>query len=368
MARINRFHIKSSDEEAKLVSVDSFGSVGEQVYELAAQLENCASIRARVLLEASRSLKMIADALMGDDTARSVNKTPKEDTADSLNLYQAQILYSRIPELLQSANREAEGYPSSSLLLPVRLGLQAEGPPAYWQEQLEGLRRAANAMEEQVSLDMEFLRLKSGLTNPVVLLYEQALRWKNSAEAILLTLTGSISGEEEEASYELVRSQYWKALSDYIKVTQGLTDPELFAGDEEAEDSIHNEFVGRTRLDNEDCWKVTSSLAIQEFKHLGEWGETEHELQSFWANAVISKTDREYEATVEKLLADGKITEKAYWYSCPYPCVYQVGETPVRILGEEIPAGYVFVNAYSDSKSGAQFIWESSFSAREERR
>ncbi|MGD8188695.1 hypothetical protein ACQCN2_01725 [Brevibacillus ginsengisoli] len=336
--------------------LQSYKRLGEQVYELHVELTECENPRALAFLQAAKSLQTMADALLGDAFS---GIDGKPNAVPIITHDQADVWYGLIPDLIIAARQEASFQGSSNLALPIQLGTQMEGPSPCPVEHLAGLRRAAAGMEEMVQVDIQIARTKGEEYKAAILLYEEARTRKQSGDAIVGILSEGRRVSEE--THEDAEQQYWKALSSYMLVAQGLKGSDIL----KKENTLNRKTC---KLDSKNIWKVTSQIAKSEVKRAGEWEQAEEDLTEHWEQYIMREDDRTYETTVEELLQAGKIKETSYWYCCPFPSVYQVIKTPVVILGQEIPLHHYFVYEYGDDGAPARFITNKEFGTADERK
>ncbi|RKN81965.1 hypothetical protein [Paenibacillus ginsengarvi] len=335
--------------------LESYRRLGEQVYGLHVELAACESPRALAFLEAARSLQKMADSLLGDafSSFGGASKAVPIITHD-----QADVWYGLIPDLLVAARQEAAFPGSAKLELPIKLDGQLEGPSPCPIEHLSGLRRASADMEQLVSGGIMIARRKGELYKEVILLYEEARTRKEAGDAIIGTLSKRRRVSAE--THEDAEKQYWMALSSYMLVNQGLKAPETVRASYAAK-------YKTCKLDSDDIWKVTSLIAIREIQKAGEWEQARDDLIEHWETYRIREEEREYEVTVEELLAKGQIKEDGYWYCCPFASTYKA-VTPVHVLGHLIPEGNVFVYEYGDNGEPGRFITQKVFGEADSRK
>jgi len=352
--------------------LESYKRLGEQVFGLHVEISESRHSRALAYLNAARSLQTMSDALLGDALTSG-----KKKPVPIVSHEQADDWYGQIPDLLVAARQEAAFEHSASVPLPVRIGVQIEGPSPCPIEHLAGLRRAAAEMEALVTDGIAQARLEGDRFKFAILLYEEARTRKQAADAIVGIITNGRHVSEE--SHEDAEAQYWMALSNYILVAQGMKAADVLGPEDLKKpqapkepapkpNPIPTQETRRCKLDSNDIWKVTSQSAIRDIKRSGEWEQAEHDLIEHWGTHHIREEERTYEYTVEQLLRTGHIVEESYWYCCPFPTVYRVGSKPVRILGYEIPRGYVFVYEYGDDGAPGRFIYQPSFSKADSRK
>lgn len=359
----------SADEEiCPDEHLESYKRLGEQVFGLHVELSESQHPRALAYLNAARSLQTMSEALLGDALTGG-----KKKPVPIVSHEQVDDWYGRIPDLLVAARQEAAFEHSASLPLPIRIGEQIEGPSPCPVEHLAGLRRAAGEMENLVSDGIAQARLEGDRFKYAILLYEEARTRKQAADAIVGIITNGRHVSEE--SHEDAEAQYWTALSNYILVAQGMKAADVLDAEDLRKPKVQKEpaltpkqDTRRCKLDSDDIWRVTSQKAIRDIKRSGEWEQAEHDLVEHWETHHIREEERTYEYTVEQLLRTGHIAEESYWHCCPFPSVYRVGSESVRILGYEVPSGYVFVYEYGDNGAPGRFIYQSSFSKADSRK
>jgi|GEM_PF-3694236 len=346
--------------------LESYKRLGEQVYDLHVELADCDRPRALGFMQAARSLQTMADALLGDAFSGFGDKIKPVPV---ITHDQADVWYGKIPELMIAARQEAAFEQSARIELPIRLGLQLEGPRPCPVAHLTGLRRAADQMEAMTKDSVDAVRSQGERFKSVILWYESARTRKQAGDAIV----GSISSGRRvsEETHEDAERQYWMALSDYLLVAQGLKAPE--AAQHAAQLNSGNKTGAPRRLcklDSDDIWKVTSISARRDIQRSGELEQAIEDLQEHWSACLITDVERDYETTVEELLERNLIEEDSYWYCCPFPPVYRVRNTTasVQILGRTIPRGHEFVLEYGDDGAPSTFYTQSSFRRGAERK
>ncbi|MBB6734547.1 hypothetical protein [Cohnella zeiphila] len=344
--------------------LESYKRLGEQVYELHVELAECNHPRALAFMQAARTVQAMADAMLGDAFSAS-DRSPRP--VPIVTHEQADVWYGMIPDLMIAARQDAAFPDSARIALPVRMGRQVEGPDPCPVEHLAGLRRAAEKMEEMNAQAVESVRSQGDVYKTVILLYESARTRKQAGDAIVGSIANGRRVSKE--SHEDAEKQYWLALTDYLLIAQGLKAPALVAQAPSAAPSPDYR-QRRCKLDSADIWKVTSSVAKREIIRSGEWDQAVEDLEEHWATFVLTEVEREYETTVEDLLARNLIEENGYWYCCPFPAVYRVRPSSggVRVLGRSIPAGHVFVFEYGDDGAPGEFITAASFQTGADRK
>ncbi|MFC4810464.1 hypothetical protein [Paenibacillus sp. GCM10023250] len=340
--------------------LEAYKRLGEQVYALHAELAGSGSPRAQAYVQAARSLRTMADALIGDALDGDEPKPVPIVTHD-----QADAWYGALPDIMVAARQEAAFAHSARTPLPVTLGGQIEGPKPCPEAHLAGLRRAAGDMEELLRLDVDLARNEGERFKEAILLFEEARTRRQAGDSIVGTISNGRRVSPE--SHEEAEEQYWIALSNFILIAQGLKDPELLKRLPARANRSHSAFK-TCKLDSDDIWKVTSELAIRDINRSGERAQAIEDLTEHWELFVETPVEREYETTVEELLAQGMIKEDSYWYCCPFPSVYRVNAPYVRVLGHQIPRGHVFVFEYGDDGEPGRFITQKSFQPADERK
>ncbi|ACS99807.1 hypothetical protein [Paenibacillus sp. JDR-2] len=339
--------------------LESYKRLGEQVYGLHVELVNSEMPRALAFLQATRSMQMMADALLGDALLSESISVP------IITHNQADIWYGKIPDLMVATRQEAVFANAASIALPIQLGQQEEGPSPCPVEHLAGLRRSAEVMDEMTAQAVELIRDQGEKFKEVILLYASAKTRKQAGDAIV----GNISnGRKVSAeSHEDAEEQYWMALSDYLLVAQGLKVPDLVKRSNTGSSS-HFFVNARCKLDSSDIWKVTSAEARNDIIESGEWAQAVADLEEHWSACIITPLEREYETTAEELIKQGLIKEDGYWYCCPFPPVYRVTGDSVHVLGRVLPRGHVFVYEYGDDGASGNFITAASFQSGVDRK
>ncbi|SEO05971.1 Aminotransferase class I and II [Paenibacillus sp. OV219] len=339
--------------------LESYKRLGEQVYSLHVELAESTSARAQAIVQAARSIQIMADELLGDALDGAVPKAVPIVTHD-----QADVWYGMLPDIMVAARQEAAFSNSARMKLPIRLGTQIEGPKPCPEQHIAGLRRAAAGLEELLALEVSVARGEKETYKEAILLYEEARTRKQAGDSIVGTISNGRRVSEE--SHEDAEEQYWMALSNYILVAQGLKDPEMLKNMPTALPGPNG--VIPCKLDSNDLWKVTSQIAISEIRKAGEYLQAERDLVEHWENFIETRVEREYETTVEELLKRGHIKEDSYWYCCPFPAVYRVQMDSVNVLGHVIPRGHVFVFEYGDDGEPGRFITQPTFQSADERK
>lgn len=340
--------------------LEAYKRLGEQVYSLHVELAGSQSPRALAFVQAARSLQTMADALIGDAFDGDEPKPVPIVTHD-----QADVWYGALPDIMVAARQESAFANSARMQLPVTLGKQIEGPQPCPEQHLAGLRRAAGDMEELLKLDVDLARAEGDRYKEAILLYEEARTRRQAGDSIVGTISNGrrVSAESHEEAEE----QYWIALSNFILIAQGLNAPELLKQVPGLNRTTGAAFKS-CKLDSRDIWKVTSELAIRDINRSGERAQAIEDLNEHWELFVETQVEREYETTVEELLAKGMIKEDSYWYCCPFPSVYRVLAPFVHVLGKEIPRSHVFVFEYGDDGEPGKFITQASFQAADSRK
>lgn len=340
--------------------LEAYKRLGEQVYSLHVELADSPSPRAQAFVQAARSLQTMADALIGDALDGDKPKPVPVITHD-----QADAWYGALPDIMVAARQETAFANAARIALPVTLGEQLEGPQPCPEQHLAGLRRAAGDMEELLKLDIELARSEGETYKEAILLYEEARTRRQAADSIVGTISDGRRVSAE--THEEAEAQYWIALSNFILIAQGLKEPGLLKGTIGSENRSGAAFK-RCKLDSRDIWKVTSELAIRDINRSGEREQAIEDLTEHWELFVETRVEREYETTVEELLAQGMIREDSYWYCCPFPSVYRVTAPYVNVLGNHVPRGHVFVFEYGDDGEPGRFITQASFQAADSRK
>lgn len=338
--------------------LEAYKRLGEQVYSLHVEFADTKSPRALAYVQAARSLQTMADALIGDALDGAEPKPVPIVTHD-----QADAWYGVLPDIMVAARQEAAFAGSARTPLPVRLGTQIEGPKPCPEQHLAGLRRAAWEMEELLRLEVDLARTEGERYKEAILLFEEARTRRQAGDSIVGTISNGrrVSAESHEEAEE----QYWIALTNFILIAQGLKEPELL----KPAPGRTSGTVSRTcKLDSRDIWKVTSELAIRDINRSGERAQAIEDLNEHWEAFVETPVEREYETTVEDLLARGLIKEDSYWYCCPFSSVYRVLGVSVNVLGRDIPRTHVFVYEYGDDGAPGKFITQASFQAADSRK
>ncbi|NBC70566.1 hypothetical protein [Paenibacillus sacheonensis] len=341
--------------------LEAYKRLGEQVYSLHVEFAGNDSPRALAFVQAARSLQTMADALIGDAFDGEGEPKPVPIVTHD----QADVWYGALPDIMVAARQEAAFANSARMALPVTLGKQIEGPQPCPEAHLAGLRRAAGDMEELLKLDVDLARGEGERFKEAILLYEEARTRRQAGDAIVGTITNGrrVSAESHEEAEE----QYWIALSNFILIAQGLKAPELLkaaAGSATRTGTA----LKPCKLDSRDIWKVTSELAIRDINRSGERAQAIEDLNEHWELFRETPVEREYETTVEELLAHGMIKEDSYWYCCPFPSVYRVLSPYVNVLGNHIPRSHVFVFEYGDDGEPGRFITQASFQPADSRK
>ena len=340
--------------------LEAYKRLGEQVYSLHVEFEGSQMPRALAYVQAARSLQTMADALIGDALDGTEPKPVPIVTHD-----QADIWYGALTDIMVAARQEAAFANAAKLELPITLGTQIEGPKPCPVQHLAGLRRAAGDMEEWLKFEVDLARNEGERHKETILLFEEARTRRQAGDSIVGTISNGrrVSAESHEEAEE----QYWIALSNFILIAQGLKEPELLK-----RAATTNPKFGTSaktcKLDSRDIWKVTSQLAISDINRSGERAQAIEDLNEHWAAFVETPIEREYETTVEALLAQGKIKEESYWYCCPFPSVYRVLSSNVHLLGKQIPNNHVFVYEYGDDGEPGRFITQASFQQADSRK
>jgi len=198
--------------------------IGEQVFEVEAELSESTNAKARALLQAAKSLQVMGDALL-----REVEPRDKKSLHLATETHeQAEAWYGHIPDLLIGARKEAAFEGSSTFPLPFQLrsgrdmrDMQGTCPI----EHLAGMRRAADEMEDLVKDKMAFARTQGETYKDVILLFEEARTRRGAGDAIV----GSIMEGQRlpPQSHEDAEVYYRAVLSDYLLIAQALEDPSL---------------------------------------------------------------------------------------------------------------------------------------------
>lgn len=330
--------------------LESYRRLANEVYGIQVELEGTKNATAKAYLHAARCFQVMGEALLRDafPTAASGGLAVPVVTHE-----QAEVWYQQIPDLLVAARQEAAFTGSGRVPLPVRIGERIEVGRQCPTSHLAGMRRAADAIEMAFADDIRHARLNSDTFKQTLLLYEDARTRRQVGDAIV----GSIMDGRQVPmlSHEEAEDNYWQTLSNYLLIAQGLALPELL-------DDVHVSFQhGSSTLDKPDPWRVTSQFAIEEIRHSGEWWQAEKDLKDLWQRHVITDEEREFQATVEQLLAKGTIAEEGYWFRCPFTGVYRATGDSVRVVGRTVPIGYYFTWDYGEHGEPGQFVCESSF-------
>ncbi|KUO96154.1 hypothetical protein ATW55_05490 [Ferroacidibacillus organovorans] len=336
--------------------LEGYKRMGEEVFEVVVELADCPNLKARAIIQAARSLQVMADALLQDAYSSDAHQSLP---VPMMTHEQAEAWYGKIPDLLVAARQEAAFEGSAKIPLPIRLGKRIESSGLCPVEHLAGMRRAADEMESMFKERMEHARLKSEVYKEEILLYEEARTRRGAGDATV----GSILGGRHvpRSSHEEAETQYWNTLSSYLLIAQGLEDPLLLKSASPSGQYAYS------KLDANDVWKVTSPIAIREIRQDGEWDEAERDLEDHWRQHKITNVEREYVSNTEQLLSRGEIHEDGYWASCPFQAVYRVIKGPVHVLNHTIPTGHFFVWDYGEDGEPGRFITQASFGRADSR-
>lgn len=342
----------TGDDHCPDEHLESYRKIGHQVFVVHAELEDCGNPLALAYLQAARSFQTLADALLGEGFTKSEGGA---GTVPPITHEQADEWYGRIPELLVAARQEAAFAHTVAYPLPVVLVSPEIGEASIPDSHLRGLRRAAAEMEKLVAHDLEPARLDGDLYRAAILLYEAARTHKESGDV----LTGSLAGRK--ISEETIRdaiAHYWKALTNYMLVAQGLKAPLLI-----------NQYpllsLRRCKLDSKEVWRATDSAAIEHWKENGSWERESEKLRAFWEDRPIKQEEREYECIVEQLLTRGQIAVSGYWFKVPYPSTYNVENGPITLFNQLIPDGHEFVYEYGKKGEFNEFVTMKEFGIEE---
>lgn len=330
--------------------------LGEQVYEVEVELAETSSVRARILLRAAKGLQVMSDALLRD---AFLSDQPPSKSVPNQTHEQAEAWYGRIPDLLIAARQEASFVGSAKVDVPIQLEVREESREGCPIEHLTGMRRAAEEMENIIKDKMMYARTKANEYKKVILLYEEARTRRQAGDAIV----GSIAGRQSMSyqSHEEAEEQYSLALSAYFVIVQALEAPSLL------DEFNKHKFKKNNKLDSRDLFKVTSRIAVREIRHSGEYAQAQEDLAELWRKHTITDVEREYESTVESLVATGQIEEDGYWYCCPFQPVYRVTRELVEVLGHPVPKGHVFVWDYGEDGAVGHFVTEPVFERTDSR-
>lgn len=330
--------------------LESYRRLANEVYGVQVELESAKNPKARTYLNAARCLRVMGEALLRDAFPTS---SGSGSAVAPVTHEQADIWYRQIPDLLVAARQEAAFEGSGRVRLPIHIGERIESGRQCPTSHLAGMRRCADAVESAFEDDLRHARLNSDTFKNALLLYEEARTRRQVGDAIV----GSIMDGRHVPmlSHEEAEDNYWQTLSSYLLIAQGLAMPELL-------DAASVSYQSRmSKLDSDDPWRITSSFATDEIRHAGEWWEAERDLKDLWQNHRITDEEREFQATVEDLLAEGRIIEEGYWFRCPFPGVYRVTGDPVRVIGRTVPTNYYFTWDFGEDGEPGQFVCESSF-------
>ncbi|WDL98809.1 hypothetical protein [Alicyclobacillus sp. ALC3] len=328
--------------------LEGYRRIGEQVYEAKVELAEDASPRVRLLLHIAEAFQVMGDALVLDLSGADahVARTTQE---------QAETWYGRIPDLLIAARKESVYPGSGQVSLPIQIGSHAFTQEMCPLGYLLGLRRAAGDMEDLINPEVLRLRTNKDEFRETLLLYEEARTRKSTGDALIGSIMGGRNVPHE--THEDARIQYWQALTNYLLMIQGIQDNAL----------IVDLFSPKSRLDDDDVWKVTARLAVDDVRASGELEQTQQTLTEFWAAHSITDEERRYQNTVERLLKEGAIQENGYWYKPPFNPVYLVVSVRVEVLGRKIPQGHELVWDYPWQGQGMRFLTRPSFRYAEQR-
>lgn len=332
--------------------LEGYKRIGEDVYEAKVELANETNTRVKLLIRVAESFQIMGDALLIDIGSNHVftNSSNPEITHK-----QAEIWYGQIPDLLIAARKEAIQPGCSNLTLPIFMGRRIETAHTCPVSHLAGLRRAASTLEDLIAEDISLMRYDKEHNRETLLLYEEARTRRNTGDA----LVGSIMNGKNvpHQIHEDAIAQYWQALFHYLLVVQGIEDRALL----KAWWSPHS------KLESENSWKVTASLAKEDIQQSGELERAQRELETFWEDHPIAAEERQYEHSVEQLLHARAIQENGYWYRVPYQPVYMVVAPEVEIHHTIVRQNHEFVWDYENHGHRDGFLTRPAFRYTTER-
>lgn len=316
------------------------------------ELANDPNPQVTLLVRIAEAFQIMGNALLLDVLP---DHAPISTPVPEITHEQAEIWYGNIPDLLIAARKEAISPGSSKVLLPIQMGRRVESEHTCPLSHLAGLRRVADEMERLVAEEISRLRLDKDHYRETLLLYEEARTRRSTGDA----LVGSIMNGQPipHETHEDAKEQYWKALSNYLLVVQGINDNSL----------LFALFSLNSKLDANDVWKVTAQLALEDIRKSGEFESIRQELFEFWNAHVITDEERQYENTVERLLNVGVIQENGYWYRIPFQPVYVVVATRIEVHHKSIMKDHEFVWEYGHNEREEGFMTRAAFRYATER-
>ena len=173
MSLFDRIRRVFSSPECPPEHLEGYRRIGDEVYEAKIELANDTNPHVRLLLRIAEAFQVMGNALLADvlSSDGKVSGHLPEITHE-----QTETWYGHIPELLIAARKESVYPGSSQVLLPVTLRPLEISEQMCPLSHLRGLRRATRAMDDLVSKDIEYLRLRKEDYRATMLLYEEARR------------------------------------------------------------------------------------------------------------------------------------------------------------------------------------------------
>ena len=338
--------------------LEGYRRIGESVYIAEVELSGTTSPRIRSILAAARSLQAIADALLTE--AFAINGGEKRPIA-AVTHKQAEAWYDRIPRLLAAARKEAAFAGASGAGIPVRSVYLLETPSACPADHLQSLAKTARELHERIGPKIDLARFEPDRYRVAILCYEDGRTRHEEADAVVRALrsTATLPADLQEKA---VRS-YGVALTSYLLIAQWLEDPALQTATEPAASP-----PSRPSPPSADVWRSTSDRARRQIRQSGEWRKAEEALRAFWAGRFTAQEEREFAATVRRLLSEGRIRETGYWRDPPFQSAYTVLRNPVVILGEPIPEGQSFLWMYGETAEAGRLVVRASLQPAPSRR
>ncbi|MHB1627759.1 MAG: hypothetical protein ACYCVB_05195 [Bacilli bacterium] len=333
--------------------LEGYRRIGESLYAAEAELSETASPRTRAILAAARCLRIMADALLAEVF---VANGGSEQKIPVITQKQAETWYDAIPRLIAAARKETAFSGAAGTAAPLRLPSLLRGPLASPIDHLTGLRRAAQELHELIQTKIELARFEPTLYREAILRYEETRTRREQADAIARSVRNgeSVLPADLHAKAE---QAYASALSSYLLVAQWLEDPTL----QPAGSPARRPASAQKDQASETLWRVSSTVARRQIRRAGEGRKAEQELRQFWLNRTIPDAEREFEATVARLLAEGRIRENGYWHRCPFQSSYAVGEDPVALAGQTIPQGHSFLWMYDKDGESSHLVVRAAF-------